>query len=96
MTNEQLIQQIATLLNEPETTIIARAMRVLGAERLIALTHDVLAIEGAGGEMVRDGSRRRTPGGTLVQMIKCTATADERKLLFARRFRKTTGAMVVL
>ena len=90
MTNEQLIQQIATLLNEPETTIIARAVRVLGEQRLVDLTHDVLTIEATGGEMVKDGSRRRTPGGVLVQLIKRTVTPNERIVLFQRSKQPTS------
>ena len=42
----------------------------------------LMAIEAAGGELVKDGSRHRSAGGVLVQLVKQTATAEEKRACF--------------
>jgi hypothetical protein len=70
-----LAGEIAAQLGEtdPEPAgLIARALRLLGAERVQATVARALEVEAAGGMMVPDGSRRRTPGGVFFYLLRTT------------------------
>jgi len=59
-----------------------RVVRVLGIERAQALYDRTLAGEAAGGMMLPDGSRRRTPGGVFFKLTREGATKQERRRIF--------------
>jgi hypothetical protein len=61
---------------------IARTVRTLGEDRARLLLAEALAIESAGGELLPDGSRRRTPGGVFFRLVRSGATSKERKDIF--------------
>ena len=61
---------------------IRRAVRTLGAERVRAFLAEARAIEAAGGELLPDGSRRRTVGGVFFRLVRRGATGKERKAIF--------------
>lgn len=42
----------------------------VGAEKAVALFESTRRIEASGGMMVADGSRRRTPGGVFVALLR--------------------------
>ena len=68
-----VVDAIASLLGEMEPEPrrqIARALRVLGTERVRALVDRTLEVEAAGGLMLPDGSRRRTPGGVFFHLVR--------------------------
>jgi phosphorylated adapter RNA export protein len=69
----QAVDEIATFLGEtdpkPKATI-ERSVAVLGIEAAQALRNEVAEIEAAGGMKTADGSRRRTPGGVYLLLLK--------------------------
>jgi len=86
-----LAGEIAAQLGEtaPEPAgLIARALRLLGEERVRATVARALEVEAAGGMMVPDGSRRRTPGGVFFYLLRTDVGQKE----WYRIFRpQTTG-----
>jgi hypothetical protein len=65
--------QIAALLKEtaPDPRRqIRRIVAKLGPARAQALAQEALRIEAAGGQVIPDGSRRRTVGGIFFQLVK--------------------------
>lgn len=76
---------IAEQLGEPEQVvqqIIYRCTRVLGIEQTLVLLQQTHDTEAAGGLMLPDGSRRRTPGGVFFFLVRQAATADQRRQIF--------------
>jgi hypothetical protein len=67
------VDEIATYLGEtdpkPKATI-ERSVAALGIEAAQALRQEVEGIEAAGGMLTADGSRRRTPGGIYLLLLK--------------------------
>jgi len=61
---------------------IARIVLVLGGERAEAFVARTWAIEAAGGMPVRDGSRRRTPGGVFFRLVRASVGSEERARIF--------------
>jgi hypothetical protein len=61
---------------------IARAVRVLGIERAQAFCEQALAVEQAGGMLLPDGSRRRTPGGVFFKLVRDGVSTRERGAIF--------------
>jgi len=81
----QAAMHIANTLGEKEPgprAQVARVVRVLGIERAQALYEQTLAVETAGGMMLPDGSRRRTPGGVFFKLAREVATKQERRAIF--------------
>ena len=73
-------QRIAAALGETAAQPlrhIAAIVRVLGAERALALLEQALAVEARGGMLLPDGTRR-TPGGVFFRLAREQATPDER------------------
>src|SRR5918997_7016950 len=64
---------------------VARVVRVLGIERAQALFEQTLEVEAAGGMMLPDGSRRRTPGGVFFKLVRDNASKEERSRIFPMR-----------
>jgi len=83
-----LATEIARQLREraavPRATI-ARAVAALGEERARALLAKTQRTEAAGGLLLPDGSRRRTPGGVFFHLVRQTATPVERKVIFPHK-----------
>jgi hypothetical protein len=86
-----LAGEIAAQLGETEPEpgrLIARALRLLGEERVQAIVARALEVEAAGGMLLPDGSRRRTPGGVFFYLLR----ADVGQKEWYRIFRpQTTG-----
>jgi hypothetical protein len=69
----QAVDEIATALGEVEPkskATIERSVAYLGIEVAQALRQEVEQIEASGGMMTADGSRRRTPGGVYLLLLK--------------------------
>ena len=81
----QVATRIADTLDErapgPRAQI-ARAVRVLGIERVQAFCAQALAVEQAGGMLLPDGSRRRTPGGVFFKLVRDGVSKRERGAIF--------------
>ena len=74
--------QLAEALQEPNTALLSEVLRVLGQARCSAILTDTLTAEASGGMLTKDGTRRRTPGGTFFQLVRDQCTKEERARLF--------------
>jgi len=84
-------QEIATALGETERGPLGQVGRVvgrLGADRARAVLTRTQEIEAAGGLLLPDGSRRRTPGGVFFHLVRADDTLNraERVYIFPPPF----------
>jgi len=78
-------QEIATQLGETEHGPLGQVGRVvgrLGADRARAFLAQTQEIEAAGGLLLPDGSRRRTPGGVFFHLVRADATLSRENRLY--------------
>ena len=83
---EDVAEFIADSLAETEElprSQIAKVTKVLGREETLALLREVERIEAAGGLLVPDGSRRRTPGGVFFHLARQKLPRPVRFRIFA-------------
>jgi hypothetical protein len=66
---DEIAAQFGETEDEPKR-LIKRALRTLGEERVRAFVAQALEVEAAGGLLLPDGSRRRTPGGVLFHLMR--------------------------
>ncbi|KAK7791285.1 hypothetical protein R5R35_005597 [Gryllus longicercus] len=67
---EDVTRDITLKLCEENEDLVLRVVTVLGTEKAIDLFNKTRNLEENGGMMVMNGSRRRTPGGVFLQLIK--------------------------
>ncbi|MBP1468797.1 hypothetical protein EYB53_024010 [Candidatus Chloroploca sp. M-50] len=80
-----VLAQIVTRMQETNPVAITRLgylLDYLGPEQLEAFLVATEQIEAQGGLLVRDGSRRRTPGGVLFALLKEQLPPAARKIVF--------------
>lgn len=65
-----LLFRVTVALQEPKYRQLERIIRKLGAQMLIDLHDETTALEEAGGQMVEDGSRRKTFGGVFFTLFR--------------------------
>ena len=88
---------LAEILKEPNIPLLRQVLRILGADRCAVILAEALTIEQSGGMLTKVGDRRRTPGGTFLQLVRERCTVRERRQLFpwqpvpAKRPRQTTA-----
>jgi hypothetical protein len=88
MSTEDTVSNIAKALGEVEETPltqIAGVVRVLGEDAANTLLKETLDIEAKGGQLLADGTRRRSPGGVFFQLARKRLPIDERKEIFRER-----------
>ena len=73
---------LADVLHEPERWLLIRALRTLGEARCWAILVETLTLEANGGMLTKAGDRRRTLGGTFLELCRRRATASERRAIF--------------
>jgi CspA family cold shock protein len=81
----QVAADIAARLGETEEeprVQLERVVRYLGAEHALALAQETLDIEAGGGMMLRDGSRRHTPGGVFFRLVRERAAKTQYLSIF--------------
>lgn len=64
------VRQVADMLEEQAFYQIHLIARIIGAQRVMILLRETLAIELAGGMKTIDGKRRRTTGGVFFWLAK--------------------------
>ncbi|XP_078253126.1 phosphorylated adapter RNA export protein [Rhinoraja longicauda] len=81
---DKISEEIAHRLREPKTALIHRVVKAIGKKKAIELLTQTTEVEQNGGLMIVDGSRRRTPGGVYLQLLKSTPsiTQDQIKEIF--------------
>ncbi|TTF71936.1 Phosphorylated adapter RNA export protein [Bagarius yarrelli] len=81
---DKVIDEIVHRLMEPKKELITRVVTVIGTKKAIELLSETATIEQNGGLYTVDGSRRRTPGGVYLNLLKNTPsiTEDQVKEIF--------------
>lgn len=82
---DKVADEIAYRLQEPKTDLIERVVQVIGTKKAIELLGETSTLEESGGVYTMDGSRRRTPGGVYLNLLKNTPSiskAQVRKIFF--------------
>jgi|RhiMethySRZTD1v2_1073278.scaffolds.fasta_scaffold31235_5 PHAX RNA-binding domain-containing protein len=92
---DETAQQIAEALGESDEnprTQIAGIVAALGAEGALALLAQTQRVEEAGGLLVPDGTRRRTPGGVFFLLAREKLTPADRAKIFSAKQQKAAKA----
>ncbi|XP_077449563.1 phosphorylated adapter RNA export protein isoform X2 [Stigmatopora argus] len=77
---DKVVEEIAYRLQEPKKELIQRVVRVLGAKKAIDLLGQTATLEENGGVYTVDGSRRRTPGGVYLNLLKGSSGATRAQI----------------
>ncbi|XP_063955746.1 phosphorylated adapter RNA export protein-like [Lytechinus pictus] len=87
--------QLAFSLQEPKRELILRIVKILGVEKALQIWKQTEEIENDGGMMIANQSRRRSPGGVFIQLMKTDPDisketikdifAEEKKIFEAER-----------
>ncbi|XP_068442715.1 phosphorylated adapter RNA export protein [Clinocottus analis] len=83
--DDKVTEEIAHRLQEPKKDLIERIVAVIGKKKAIELLGETAALEESGGVHTMDGSRRRTPGGVYLNLLKNTPSISKsqiRKIFF--------------
>lgn len=70
-------------LGEPKESLMRRAIETIGVVVANDIAIEVGRIEGEGGQMTTDGSRRRTPGGVFWALLKARVSKEDWDYIFA-------------
>ena len=79
------VAMISTQLGETKSGAQQQIRRIvgrLGADAALAFLAQAQEVEAAGGMMLPDGSRRRTPGGVFFALVRASVSATDRTDLF--------------
>ena len=82
---EALVADLAAALGETAPTALGQLRRIvqtLGPERVRHVLAQAQAQEAAGGLMLPDGSRRRTPGGVFFRLVRDQSTPAQRRRIW--------------
>uniref|UniRef100_A0A1A7Z1F3 Phosphorylated adapter RNA export protein n=1 Tax=Iconisemion striatum TaxID=60296 RepID=A0A1A7Z1F3_9TELE len=82
---DKVVDEIAYRLQEPKKDLMERVVRVIGTKKAIELLGETATLEESGGMYTMDGSRRRTPGGVFLNLLKNTPSVSKsqiRKIFF--------------
>ncbi|XP_033832117.1 phosphorylated adapter RNA export protein [Periophthalmus magnuspinnatus] len=77
---EKVADEIAHRLREPKVDLIDRVVAVIGPAKAIELLGETATLEETGGVYTLDGSRRRTPGGVYLNLLKNTPSITKSQL----------------
>ena len=69
---------MATKLSEPKTQLIVGVVELVGRQVAVDLFERTRRLEADGGMMIKNGERRRTPGGVFLQLLRDEAPVDDR------------------
>uniref|UniRef100_A0A6M2DFT4 Phosphorylated adapter RNA export protein n=1 Tax=Xenopsylla cheopis TaxID=163159 RepID=A0A6M2DFT4_XENCH len=69
-TEDDIANDIASKLYEPKDSLILRAVKAIGKEKCVQLYYKTQKVEKDGGMTVVEGTRRRTPGGVFIFLMK--------------------------
>uniref|UniRef100_A0A8C8VEP6 Phosphorylated adapter RNA export protein n=1 Tax=Pelusios castaneus TaxID=367368 RepID=A0A8C8VEP6_9SAUR len=81
---EKVADEISYRLREPKKDLIARVVKIIGNKKAIELLMETAEVEQNGGLFIMNGSRRRTPGGVYLNLLKNTPsiTGEQIKEIF--------------
>ena len=75
--------RISTVLMEPKQMVVHRAVECLGHETAQNLLDATISILAAGGQVVNEGSRKRTPGGIFFRLVIAAVSEADKKWIWA-------------
>uniref|UniRef100_A0A8C0W4E0 Phosphorylated adapter RNA export protein n=1 Tax=Castor canadensis TaxID=51338 RepID=A0A8C0W4E0_CASCN len=78
--HEKVADEISFRLQEPKKDLIARVVRIIGNKKAIELLMETAEVEQNGGLFIMNGSRRRTPGGVFLNLLKNTPSISEEQI----------------
>ncbi|KAH0628162.1 hypothetical protein JD844_008982 [Phrynosoma platyrhinos] len=81
---EKVADEIAFRLCEPKKDLIVRVVKIIGKKKSIELLMETAEVEQNGGLFIVNGTRRRTPGGVYLNLLKNTPsiTGEQIKEIF--------------
>nr|CAH8856902.1 unnamed protein product [Trichobilharzia regenti] len=81
---DRVAETIIRALNEPNEDLIRRTVNILGVQRALEFYYLTEDIENSGGLYLVDGSRRRSPGGVYLNLIKHSYSVknEEKQIIF--------------
>jgi hypothetical protein len=85
---QALVQEIVKTLDEPNRLLVQRVVAEIGVERARHFLDRTLAVEAEGGLLVERSTRRRTPGGVFLYLVRSGVSLEERKRLWSRQRQK--------
>ncbi|KAM4810065.1 phosphorylated adapter RNA export protein [Rhinophrynus dorsalis] len=87
---DKVSDEIAYRLQEPKKELIQRVVKILGNKKAIELLMETAEVEQNGGLFIMNGSRRRTPGGVYLNLLKNTPsiTSEQVKEIFYVEYQK--------
>ncbi|NXU50142.1 PHAX protein, partial [Turnix velox] len=77
---EKVADEIAYRLCEPKKDLIARVVKIIGKRKAIELLMETAEVEQNGGMFIVNGTRRRTPGGVYLNLLKNTPSIKEEQI----------------
>ncbi|XP_008276771.1 phosphorylated adapter RNA export protein isoform X2 [Stegastes partitus] len=78
--DDKVTDEIAHRLQEPKKDLIERVVQVVGKKKAIELLGETATLEESGGVYTMDGSRRRTPGGVYLNLLKNTPSITKAQI----------------
>ncbi|XP_063313019.1 phosphorylated adapter RNA export protein [Pelobates fuscus] len=87
---DKVANEIAYRLQEPKKDLIQRIVKTVGTKKAIELLMETAEVEQSGGLFIMNGSRRRTPGGVYLNLLKNTPsiTSEQVKEIFLEENQK--------
>jgi len=82
---DEITEQIATQLQEPNTQLIARLVQQIGSEAALTFLQQTIEIEAQGGILTSNKKRRRTPGGAFFYLVKGAISKQDRRAVFPQQ-----------
>ncbi|XP_068102899.1 phosphorylated adapter RNA export protein [Hyperolius riggenbachi] len=81
---DKVADEIAYRLREPKKDLIQRVVKTLGTKKALEILAETAEVEQNGGLFIMNGSRRRTPGGVYLNLLKNTpnVTSVQMKEIF--------------
>ncbi|KAF7651589.1 hypothetical protein LDENG_00108590 [Lucifuga dentata] len=77
---DKVADEITHRLQEPKKELIERVIKVIGTKKAIELLGETATLEETGGVYTMDGSRRRTPGGVYLNLLKNTPSITKAQI----------------
>lgn len=77
---DKVADEIAYRLQEPKKDLVERVVKIIGAKKAIELLGETATLEENGGVYTMDGSRRRTPGGVYLNLLKNTPSVSKSQI----------------
>ncbi|XP_076443902.1 uncharacterized protein LOC143282197 [Babylonia areolata] len=77
---EEVTYFISSKLQENKVHLIKRVVSVIGRTKALSLLAETEKVEAGGGMLIMNGSRRRTPGGVYLTLLKMDKGVSKEKL----------------